>query len=1186
MSSPGGRPAAAAVAGAACISSSAVVMQLAGASPSATALGRCVFALPVLGVLAWLERRRGMARSAALLAAPAPRLTPRGRWLARLAGVFLAADLIVWSHSIADIGAGLGTVITNLQVIIVALVAWLVLGERPRRSLLLASPVMLGGLVLVGGLASTGGYGADPPLGVAFGIVVAVLYSGYILLLRQAAAGAPPVATLFEATAGATAGAIAIGLLLRDFRLGPAWPALGWLVLLALTSQVLGWLLITVSMPRLPAWLVGALLLVQPAGSVLLGALFLRERPSAAQLAGVAAMLGGVLLAARGRPARAEPRQNSVLCNRMLSRHAVFFSPAPLGFPVHRFAQARASARVVECAPGESRPLRKRFGSMGARRDAAPVLSGAVPPLADSFHPRPETGVGLPDTLRPGATVVLVPAQRGDPSGGVSAPSGTGKTQLAVNFAHTLWNSRAVDLLVWVPAGSRASIVASFAQAAGELDAELPGETADAAARRFLGWLSRTQRRWAVILDGVMSAEDLDGLWPAGETGQVVVTTRLSEAELAGPDRTIVGVPGFSLREAVAYIDSRLTGLPDQRVEALDLVEDVSGLPIAMDQAISVIEDRDTSCRDYRLQYAERMRSIAGTVIDGVPQPMLATWSLAVERAHELSPAGLAWPALAFASMLDTGGIPAAALVAPSACGFITGRLSNASSGDQNLVRSAFANLERLGLVSVDKTNAARTVWVHQAVCAAVRAYLPPDGVEQTVMAAAAALLEAWPEPATATGVAGAGAQLGQALRDCAASLWAFAGDLLWKPEAHPLLVRAGASLDETLLADSAIGYWQTIAATCSHLLGPAHTQSVQARDRLAAAYTSAGRLAEAMSVFEAALADRERGLGPEHPDTVAARVNLAQSYQAAGREAEAITLYEQALGQYERLFGTGHRETLAVQARLAAAYQAAGRRGDSIRLHEQTLDDSERALGPTHRDTLAARANLAAAYQSAGQLAEAIAAYQRTLADRERAYGPDHPETLAARSSIANSYRLAGRAKEAVTAYQRVLADRERIQGADHPDAMTARGNLAFAYRGAGKLKDAIAQYERTLADRERVQGPDHRDTLSTRGNLAATYQLARRLRDAIPQYERAVADSERMLGPGDAETLTTRCNLATAYYAAGRPADMITALRRALADAEQYLGPDHPMTATVRDNLRTATQLGKSGNSAVYVQ
>jgi drug/metabolite transporter (DMT)-like permease len=292
-----------AVAGAACISSSAVVMQLAGSSPSLTALARCGFALPALVLIERLERRRG--------AAP---MTARNQWLARLAGVFLAADLIMWSHAIENIGAGLATVITNLQVVLVALLAWAFLGERPRRSLLVALPVMVAGLVLVGGLAGDGGYGAHPALGVVFGVGTAVLYAVYILMLRQVAgakrrpaAGGPAAggteraavaAPLLQVTIGATAGAAALGLALRDFRLGPAWPALGWLVLLALTSQVLGWLLITMSLPRLPAWLAGALLLVQPAGSVILGVIFLGERPSVLQLAGVAVILAGVLIAA------------------------------------------------------------------------------------------------------------------------------------------------------------------------------------------------------------------------------------------------------------------------------------------------------------------------------------------------------------------------------------------------------------------------------------------------------------------------------------------------------------------------------------------------------------------------------------------------------------------------------------------------------------------------------------------------------------------------------------------------------------------------------------------------------------------------------------------------------------------------------------------------------------------------
>lgn len=308
-----GRPVLAALGGALCISTSAIVMKLSGASPSATALGRCGFALPVLAVLLWLERRRRTRRGERAVV-----MSGRGRWLARLAGVFLAGDLILWSHAIADIGAGLSTVLSNLQVIIVPVLAWLLLGERPRRTLLIAAPVMLAGLILVGGIVTGGGYGADPGLGVAFGAGVGVLYSGYILLLRRAAGsgtgsgpasgtragGGPVVEALFEATAGAAAGALVLGLLLRDFRLGPAWPALGWLVVLALTSGVLGWLLITVSLPQLPAGLVSALLLVQPACSVLLGAVFLGERPSLPQLAGVAAMLAGVLIAARA-PARA-----------------------------------------------------------------------------------------------------------------------------------------------------------------------------------------------------------------------------------------------------------------------------------------------------------------------------------------------------------------------------------------------------------------------------------------------------------------------------------------------------------------------------------------------------------------------------------------------------------------------------------------------------------------------------------------------------------------------------------------------------------------------------------------------------------------------------------------------------------------------------------------------------------------
>ena len=93
----------------------------------------------------------------------------------------------------------------------------------------------------------------------------------------------------------------------------PSWPAHGWLITLALTSQVLGWLLITVSLPRLPAALTSVTLTIQPVGSVLLGVILLGEEPSVLQLCGVACIVAGLLTVARRRTARRRWSRRSLI---------------------------------------------------------------------------------------------------------------------------------------------------------------------------------------------------------------------------------------------------------------------------------------------------------------------------------------------------------------------------------------------------------------------------------------------------------------------------------------------------------------------------------------------------------------------------------------------------------------------------------------------------------------------------------------------------------------------------------------------------------------------------------------------------------------------------------------------------------------------------------------------------------
>ena len=803
------------------------------------------------------------------------------------------------------------------------------------------------------------------------------------------------------------------------------------------------------------------------------------------------------------------------------------------------------------------------------------LLSGTVPPLADAYYSREQTGPDLASSLRQGEIAVLVHGE--ETKLAPAAQGGTGKTQLAVEFAHAMWNTRAVEVLVWMTGASSESVIAGFAEAANMVDARAPDEGAEMAAARFVAWLARTRTPWALIIDDLAELSDLEELWPTGASGRVLITTRLpatafegstvTGSTIKGGDLRVIPVPGLSRREALDYVASRLTEYPDQRIEALDLGEDLDGLPLGLAQATAVMSARRQGCREYRALLAERIGHMPA--VDGVSAAVLATWSIAAECAHELPPAGLAWPTLVLAAILDQHGVPGAVLTSPAACRYIAGRPSTANAADQNTVRAAINNLAQSGLVTIDPASPARTVQMHASVQAAVRAYLPPAELEQVVLAAADALLETWPD-----GEGHGVVQLEQALRDCASALPASEGGALWKPEAHPLLFRAGLSLEQARLTRAAITYWESMVATSTRLLGPAHANAVVARDRLAAAYETAGQYADAIVVFQATLAEREQNQGPEHADTIAARAHLAHAYQSADRPADAIALYERTVDDSERMLGPAHPVTLGARASLAETYQTAGRAADAIAAYELLLADAERQLGAGHPATLSARASLGAAYAANGQAKEAIAQYGRALADQERMHGRDHPDAIAARASLASAFRAAGKQKDAIAQYERVLADRERVQGADHPDAIAARANVAYAYRSAGRLREAVPVYERTLADRMRVQGPDHRDTLTARSNLAACYQQARRMANAVPQYERALADSERMLGAGHTETLTTRCNLATAYYTAGRLADVVAVLQRALTDCERYLGADHQMTQTVRENLDAATQ------------
>ncbi|HEY5988459.1 MAG TPA: tetratricopeptide repeat protein, partial [Streptosporangiaceae bacterium] len=659
------------------------------------------------------------------------------------------------------------------------------------------------------------------------------------------------------------------------------------------------------------------------------------------------------------------------------------------------------------------------------RRVEWPVVSGPVLPPAEPYVPRQEIGLGMATSLVPGETTVLIPAD--DPAGRVlGGLGGTGKSEIAAALAHTLWEQRAVDLVLWITASGRDAVLTGYASALSDVGEPDPGEGPEVAASLFLTWLGKTDRPWLIVLDDLTAAAALEGLWPAGAHGRVVVTTPRADTTAQALNPRVVEVGVFSAREALAYLSTKLHADPDQWIGAVDLATELGFLPVALSLAATMMADTGLDCRQYRARVVERKRRLADNA-DNYPAILAATWSLAAEMAEQLAPANLARPALSLLAMLDPHGIPGPVLTSKAACAYLT-RSRGASAVDETQARAALYNLARVGLVTIDTTSAARTVRAHALVQAAVQQNLAAAEGDVAAMVAADALLQAWPRR-------GAPADFEQALRDCTASLYARAGRLFWAPDCHDVLLRAGMSLDKRELTGPAVDYWQRMLDTSRQILGAGHAHTFLARDRLAAACRAAGRLDRAISTYQSALADRERILSPGHPEILVTRGNLVRAYRAAGRPEDSVLLAERTLAECKHLLGVAHPDTLTACSELALSYLGAGRHDNAKAAFRDTLAGREQVLGPAHPDTVATRGNLAYAYRVAGQLNEATPLYLRTLADRERVQGPDHPDTITARANLASVYRAAGALKESIPVYRRTLADRERVQGPDHPD-------------------------------------------------------------------------------------------------------------------------------------------------------
>ena len=249
---------------------------------AATAFWRLLIALPAA---LWLARR----------VEPLP---PKAKALAILAGLLLAADLVLWNRAIVTTTILEATLLVMIYPLLVALAGFLIWRERITRWLGIGGALAFAGLIVMTlGPVS----GQSSVTGNLYAVTAALFYSGCMLITGRLCRAYPTIAVTAWSFVGAALGSLPAAMLEERF-LATELYSWGYLVLYGVLTLV-GYLLINRSLGKLPTALVAVLGYGQPVVATTLAIPLLGEVPALSDLAGAVIVVAGLVLATR--PAKA-----------------------------------------------------------------------------------------------------------------------------------------------------------------------------------------------------------------------------------------------------------------------------------------------------------------------------------------------------------------------------------------------------------------------------------------------------------------------------------------------------------------------------------------------------------------------------------------------------------------------------------------------------------------------------------------------------------------------------------------------------------------------------------------------------------------------------------------------------------------------------------------------------------------
>jgi tetratricopeptide (TPR) repeat protein len=597
-----------------------------------------------------------------------------------------------------------------------------------------------------------------------------------------------------------------------------------------------------------------------------------------------------------------------------------------------------------------------------APRAALPVIWNIPYPHNPFFLGRESELAQVRHHLQAGQAMALVQPQA------ISGLGGIGKTQLALEYAYRYRQD--YQVVLWARAESIDALVSSYIAIATLL--QLPEREAkeqDIIVQAVKIWL-QTHRDWLLILDNADELTLLPDFLPPILGGHLLLTTRAAatgrlahrlEIEVLPPEQGAL----FLLRRA-KFIppDADLScASPQERKLAVQISEQLGGLPLALDQAGAYLEETGVDLAGYwhlyQQHWTDLLRQHRGLVADH-PMPVATTWLLSFQKVEEKNVA--AAELLRLCAFLSPDAITEEILTVGSS---LLGPVLAPVAADALLLNQAIETLRAYSLVKRNPQR--RTLTIHRLVQVVVKDEL--DGVQR----------KNWAERATLA--------VNAAFPKSEYGTWSQCERLL----PHALLVAQYIETDKI------------IGEEAGHLL---HKVATYLKDR--------AHYQQAKPLYQRALVIREQVVGSQHPDTATSLNDLAILYREQCEYEQAEPLYQRALTIREHVLGPLHPDTAATLDNLAGLYRKQKKYEQAEAFFLQALAIKELTLEPQHPYIASTLNNLALLYHEQEKYEQAEPLYRRALAIRERRLGPQHPYTTTTLQNYAFLLRRMRRSDEA----------------------------------------------------------------------------------------------------------------------------------------------------------------------------